>query len=263
MAAGSAASAHATSSTLVDLPLADCGIDANKFSPWQANGQLDDAARHWTLGARLLDAVARSGYTATAVSGLHFHGLDSSATVHLDASSCRVLRDPSFKDVGVYRRGDELWLVFAARTVLPDSGPAGTTERRALELVNEARAQGHRCGARSWPRAKPLRLSATLSEVAHQHALDMARHHYLEHNDLSGRSPADRVRAAGYREQRVAENIAYGTLSTEDAIAGWLKSPGHCENLMDPGLEEMGIAFAPASAQKGELYWVQVLVDPR
>jgi uncharacterized protein YkwD len=91
----------------------------------------------------------------------------------------------------------------------------------------------------------------------------MAHHHYFDHQDLSGRSPADRAKAAGYRERRIAENIAYGTLSTEDAIAGWLESPGHCENLMDPLVKEMGIAFAPASAEHGELYWVQLFADPK
>ncbi len=134
---------------------------------------------------------------------------------------------------------------------------------RALNLVNEARAQGHRCGKRFWPRAEPVRISATLSEIARQHALDMARRHYFDHVDPSGRTPADRVKAAGYGEQRIAENIAYGPLSTEEAIAGWLDSPGHCENLMEPRFKEMGIAFAPAGAEHGELYWVQLLADPK
>src|SRR5262249_48736969 len=155
----------------------------------------------WKLGAGLSDAVARSGYTATAVSGLHFYGLGAGNTLHLDASSCRALRDPSFKDIGVYRRDDELWLVFAARAVLPSAEPAAAMGRHALELVTQARAQGHRCGNRSWPSSKSLRLSAVLSDVAHQHALDMSRHNYFEHTDSRGRSPADRVRAAGYREQ--------------------------------------------------------------
>jgi uncharacterized protein YkwD len=91
----------------------------------------------------------------------------------------------------------------------------------------------------------------------------MARNHYFDHVDQSGRSPADRVKAAGYREQRVAENIAYGTLSTEEVIAGWLKSPGHCENLMEPRFKEMGIAYAQGSGTHRELYWVQLLADPR
>ena len=52
----------------------------------------------------------------------------------------------------------------------------------------------------------------------------MAQHHYFEHQDRNGRTPADRVRATGYVEHRVGENIAHGALSTLDAIAGWLAS---------------------------------------
>ena len=91
----------------------------------------------------------------------------------------------------------------------------------------------------------------------------MARQHYFDHVDPSGLSPADRVRAAGYREQLVGENLAYGRLYTEDAIARWLKSPGHCENIMEPRFEEMGIAFAQDSRELRTLYWVQLFADPK
>ena len=261
-AAGALAFATGVSSALPGISVSDCGIEAGDTAPWHATHLLDEAARRWALGAGLSDAVVLSGYTATAVSGLRFYGLDAPDRPRLDASSCRVLRDRSLKDFGAFRQGDELWVVFAARALLPNSEDAGAMARHALVLVNEARAQGRRCGNRSWPGTNPVRLSAMLSEVARQHALDMARHHYFDHVDLSGRSPADRVKAAGYREQRIAENIAYGALSTDDAIAGWLDSPGHCENLMDPRVREMGIAFAPGGGEHGELYWVQMFADP-
>ncbi len=260
-AADFAASASGVSPALPVLPIADCGM-ANGTAPWRADRLLDEAAQRWALGADLSDAVTHTGYAATSVSGLRFYGLDAPDRARLNASSCHVLRDRSLTDLGSFRRGDELWVVFAARAVLPNSEDTGAMALRAMNLVNEAREQGHRCGNRSWPSANPVRLSAMLSEVARRHALDMARHHYFDHQDLSGRSPAERVKAAGYREQRVAENIAYGTLSTEDAIAGWLNSPGHCENLMEPRFKEMGIAFAPSGGTHPELYWVQLFADP-
>jgi uncharacterized protein YkwD len=45
-------------------------------------------------------------------------------------------------------------------------------------------------------------------------------------------------------------------------VQGWLSSPGHCENIMDPRFAEMGIAYAPGHASKRGLYWVQLLADP-
>jgi uncharacterized protein YkwD len=91
----------------------------------------------------------------------------------------------------------------------------------------------------------------------------MAQHNYFEHEDLAGHSPADRVRAVGYQEKLVGENIAYGPKTADEVVRGWLDSPGHCENIMDPRFAEMGIAYAAGRASKRGLYWVQVLADPR
>ena len=90
----------------------------------------------------------------------------------------------------------------------------------------------------------------------------MAQNHYFDHRDVDGQLPADRVKAAGYRERLVGENIAFGPLSTDEAIRGWISSPGHCENLMDSRFREMGIAFAQGHDAERGGYWVQVLADP-
>ena len=108
-----------------------------------------------------------------------------------------------------------------------------------------------------------MTLSGTLADVALGHASDMAEHGYFEHKDLAGRTPADRVKAVGYREKLVGENIAYGPESADEAVRGWLDSPGHCENIMDPRFSEMGLAFAIGKAPKRGLYWVQLLAAPR
>ena len=91
----------------------------------------------------------------------------------------------------------------------------------------------------------------------------MAAHDYFEHQDLTGRSPAQRVRAAGYGEKLVGENIAYGPKSIDEAVQGWLDSPDHCENIMDPRFSEMAVAFAPGQLSRRGLYWVQLLAAPR
>ena len=138
---------------------------------------------------------------------------------------------------------------------------------RALQLINDVRARGARCGGRSFSPTQPVTLSETLAGVASAHAADMAEHDYFEHEDLAGRSPADRVRASGYREKLVGENIAYGPTTVEEVVQGWLDSPGHCENIMDSRFGEMGIGYAaghaPGHASGRGLYWVQLLAAPR
>jgi uncharacterized protein YkwD len=225
---------------------------------------LDRAAEKWAVGGRSpAAAVALSGYPAEATAGLRVTGPESSMVQLLRRSDCRTVVDQGLRDIGVYRRGPDTWLVLASAYVAPASSQAPVLATRALQLVNEVRARGTRCGERSFGPAPPVRQSGTLAGVALGHAADMAKHNYFEHEDLTGHSPADRVRAVGYREKLVGENIAYGPKSAEEVVQGWLDSPGHCENIMDPRFAEMGIAFAAGQATRRGLYWVQLLAAPR
>jgi uncharacterized protein YkwD len=134
---------------------------------------------------------------------------------------------------------------------------------RALQLVNNVRTRGARCGKELFGPAPPMTLSGALEGVAFGHATDMADNNYFEHEDLHGNSPSDRVRASGYQEKLVGENIAYGPKSVDEVVQGWLDSPGHCENIMDPRFVEMGLGYAASRDSKHALYWVQLLATPR
>jgi uncharacterized protein YkwD len=223
------------------------------------NASLDHAAALWAAGQPPASAAERSGYRAAATAALHISGPEAHMIALLERSGCRTLLDAGMRDIGVYRRGPDHWLVLASAYVVPARAQAPLLATRVLQLVNEARAAGTRCGAHEFGPAPPVTLSATLTTVALGHAADMADHDYFEHADRSGRSPADRVRAVGYQEKLVGENIAYGPISAEEVVQGWLGSPGHCENIMDSRFAEMGIAYAPGHASKHGLYWVQLL----
>ena len=49
----------------------------------------------------------------------------------------------------------------------------------------------------------------------------------------------------------------------EDAVAGWIKSPPHCANLMSQAYREMGVAFAVNAKSKMSVYWAQEFGAPR
>jgi uncharacterized protein YkwD len=252
-----------------------CGGIVPIAPPLRRNASLDRAAEQWADG-HALDSGTQ---------GVRARGPDEALVEQLRRSDCRAVSSRELRDVGIYHRGADTWLVLAAPSGstsyrLPPAGaaPAGAPSRagsalpgtatpamaaRALQLVNEARARGAQCGAQSFAPAPPLTLSGTLAGVARGHATDMAVHDYFEHQDLSGQSPADRVRAAGYHEQLVGENIAYGPKSVEEAVRGWLASPDHCENIMDPRFAQMGLGLAPGRAARRGLFWVQLLAEPR
>ena len=240
-----------------------CGGVLPPARPLQHLASLDRAAEQLAAGRSLTDAVERSGYHSQAAAGLHINGAASATVQLLKQSGCRIVTNSAMHDVGIYQRGLDTWAVLASASATPASSQAPALATRALQLVNEVRARGARCGERSFGPAPPVRLSGTLAGVAFGHANDMARHNYFEHEDLAGHSPADRVRAVGYQEKLVGENIAYGPKTADEVVQGWLDSPGHCENIMDPRFAEMGIAYAAGQSSRRGLFWVQLLVAPK
>jgi uncharacterized protein YkwD len=240
------------------LRVSGCGGVLPANPPLRENSQLDRAAAFWAAGSAPGAAATRSGYRSQLAVGLRLSGPDDAILQSLRRTGCRPMENQSLRDLGSYRRGTTTWLVIAA----PSASPTVTSTARVLQLVNEVRASGSRCGGKSFAPAAPLQKSGTLDSVAADHAGDMARHDYFEHVDLQGNTPADRVRASGYREKLVGENIAYGPSSAEEVVSGWLHSTGHCENIMDPRFVEMGLAAAPGSGSRRGLYWDQVLAEP-
>lgn len=90
-----------------------------------------------------------------------------------------------------------------------------------------------------------------------------AAQRYFRHEARDGSVAGDRALLAGYRWRRIGENIAAGQENPEQVVAGWLGSPGHCANIMDPGFADMGAAYAinPAS-RRGSIFWTQVFARP-
>jgi uncharacterized protein YkwD len=132
---------------------------------------------------------------------------------------------------------------------------------RVVELVNHARAKGRICGSERFTAAPPLSVSQKLSDAAGDHARDMARKKFFEHRGSDGSRPRDRVLRAGYESRLTGENIALGPESAEEVVSGWLASPGHCENIMDPRFQDIGVGLA-IGRNRGQIYWVQVFGAP-
>ena len=91
----------------------------------------------------------------------------------------------------------------------------------------------------------------------------MAANNYFSHTGRDGSSFAQRATRAGYRYRMIGENIAAGQLSPEEAVAGWIKRPAHCANLMNASYTEMGVALAVNATSTMGVYWVQLLGTPR
>jgi uncharacterized protein YkwD len=265
---GVTAATHADALSAVQvLRAGGCGGVMPAARALKRSALLDRVAQEWASGSSLSAAAQRSVFRSVSTTGVRVSGPDSSLLETLRRSECHSVASQGLREVGFFRRGQDNWVVLSPGVEAPVhpqlQASAPVLASRALQLVNEARARGARCGTKVFGPAPAMSLSGTLAGVASGHAIDMAEHNYFEHVDLGGKSPADRVRAVGYKEKLVGENIAYGPESVEEVVQGWLDSPGHCENLMDPRFAQMGIAYSSGRTSRRGLYWVQLLAEPR
>ena len=234
--------------------------------PLQNNSKLQNAASRLAGGMDLHEALARAGYAGSEFSALHVSGAATDAQLSrmLAANYCRTLTDPKLREFGAERRGGELWMVLAAPVAIPSAADAGSVSRQILELVNQARGAGRRCGTRYFAAVAPLTLNRSLTSAALAHSRDMAVHAEFDHRGHDGSTPAMRVQRAGYGKYRiVGENIAAGAMTPAEAAQGWLASPAHCENIMDGRFTEIGIAYAENLRSAAGMYWTQDFAAPR
>ena len=124
-----------------------------------------------------------------------------------------------------------------------------------LTRINSVRTSGCKCGNIYMPPVEPLGWSNLLERSAYGHALDMSKRRYFAHTSLSGKTIKSRLEDAGYiltgmRAYAFGENIAAGQRSIDQVMASWLRSEGHCKNIMNKNFTEIGVA-------ETNFYWVQ------
>ena len=212
----------------------------------------------------LQQAMARAAYPMVNVQAITLKGpLNAQAAMKaVQESFCQVVLDPQFVDIGVSRAGPT-WRIVLARPLL--SGRLGdwqTEGQKLLELINSARAQPRQCGSQAFSATTPLAWNATLATAAQDHSRSMANNNFFDHKDRDGRTPGDRAELAGYSGQLVGENIAAGQDTPRKVLDGWLSSPGHCANLMNPQFSELGAAYAVDPKSDAGIYWTSLFGTP-
>jgi uncharacterized protein YkwD len=60
----------------------------------------------------------------------------------------------------------------------------------------------------------------------------MALHRHLSHTGVGSSTPAERMRAAGYRPRLTGETVTVGPATPEAAVRAWLDSPAHREVIL-------------------------------
>jgi uncharacterized protein YkwD len=140
----------------------------------------------------------------------------------------------------------------------PAASPA-VQQRAVACLVNWARAQG---------RMARLARPASLGRAAVLKGNKVASCGEFSHSPC-GADPTAPLRAAGYRYATFGENLFLGTwgnVSARDAVAAWLRSPGHRANVLRPSFRHLGAALVRAPGMRGDgdgALWVTTFATPR
>jgi uncharacterized protein YkwD len=176
-----------------------------------------------------------------------------------DQASFQAVTDANYQDLGIGitdYQGTPLYTFLLAwrerEFFARQTAPLLDLERVRAEMLETVNARREAVGV------PPLALDPRLNEAAQEHAADMLARSYYDHRNLEGLQPRDRVVRTGYKPFVVAENIARGHVTVEEAMDAWMRSREHRGNLLNASVTEMGIGCAVGRNAAGDtVLWVQ------
>jgi len=126
-------------------------------------------------------------------------------------------------------------------------------EQQVIELVNQERTSRG---------LTALKYSEGLTRAARYQAADMSQDNYFSHDTMDrvgGQlvkkcGPWDRI--ANYYSGAIGENAAAGYSSPAAVMQGWMNSPGHRDNILNPATRAIGVGFYQGNGDYHN-YWVQ------
>jgi len=124
-------------------------------------------------------------------------------------------------------------------------------ENQIVGLINDARAQNG---------LSTLTVDSKLTAAALAHSIDMACGNFISHTGSDGSSWYDRVKAQGFANYTTTrENIYVGDPTfggdAQGAFTWWMNSKIHHDNILNPTVTDLGIAYVyDASSTYGGYY---------
>lgn len=140
----------------------------------------------------------------------------------------------------------------------PPAAPLDAADTAAI--ITEILRQANR--ARSAVGARPLAPDPALDTAAREYAAELAERGAIGHSSTTPgrRTVRERLRAAGANYRRSGENLALMQNTASQlpvrVVRGWLRSPGHRTNLLDPRFRYSGLGVT--RDEGGRWFVVQV-----
>jgi len=98
-----------------------------------------------------------------------------------------------------------------------------------------------------------LTADAKLDRSAQGWTNEMVSHHEFTH----GADFAERISAAGFHWSQAGENIATGYPTPDSVVTAWMRSAGHCVNILDPAFRYVGTGVSRRATIVSPGTWTQ------
>ncbi len=154
--------------------------------------------------------------------------------------------NPQFPNPALIYPGDRVTVPMAGARIQGLS-----VESQVVQLVNAERAKRG---------LQPLAANIELSNVARIKSEDMRDQNYFSHTSPTYGSPFDMMKAFHISYQTAAENIAAGQRTAADVMQGWMNSPGHRDNILNPAFTQIGVGCVEGGSYG--IYWTQMFIRP-
>lgn len=131
----------------------------------------------------------------------------------------------------------------------------GSLERAIFDAINEQRRKQN---------LLPLLWAEDLAVAARAHSTAMARRNFFAHDVPRGAAFSARMHPLMAGRSGIAENLfqSQGYADpVQTAVEGWLQSPGHRRNLLNPAYNETGVGAAVSEDKT--LYFTQIFATRR
>ncbi|GGR50294.1 hypothetical protein GCM10008959_09290 [Deinococcus seoulensis] len=238
-------------SEVVQADFLSCGQQAHR------DPTLDSVAEQVLRGFTLKNELARLHYPAKRSASFTMAKLGKVKLV-AGALANQCGHRVGFSRYGVSVQDGRAALVYVQPAQIEVSDPREWMVR-FMNITNEARRQGQRCGDQLFNTTGPLAWDDTLARSAQMHVNDMVRLNFRGHvNPETGSEPLERARQNGFTGELAGENAAYNVMTPEEALQTLIDSPGHCRTLMNPDWTLFGAAVGNGTPTTTFAnYWVQ------
>jgi len=109
-----------------------------------------------------------------------------------------------------------------------------------------------------------LKENEVLDRAANNKLNDMFEKNYWDHKGPNGETAWDFIESEGYVYQLAGENLARGFDTSAEAVAAWMNSPSHRDNILNKRFREIGISVGSGEIKGAKTTLiVQVFGEPK